>query len=428
VTDDKKPDEKKPGATQSGASQTSADKSQAAIPVRPLPIPIIINLNPTISSLSPVGAVVGGGDFTLSIFGSNFSANASVQWNQANRTATFVSSTQLTAQITAADIATVISVTVTVSNPGLTPTAPAAFSNGVGFSIIPDIGSITAQLQNIPANPPALLAELNTWVTLESAQVDALSGQLSSGNSTIATLQAQVSNLQNTNAQQAATISQLQSQIAAGQGTTASPLDVAQSFKTVVDQIQQQARTAGGVQTTLTNMNIQLKTLISVQPASGNNPPLAVLGFPSATAPPDPNLLSTMTLAFGAIANVNPGSSPVPPPTPAPPAPAPPAPAPPTPAPPTPAPPAPPTPNPPIVSHPATAPAPGSAPKTPASGSASTAKNPAPPAGKVAPAVKTPASAGTAAAKNPPGNAPAKPAGGAVKGPPPPPAPKKQGG
>ena len=57
-----------------------------------------------------------------------------------------------------------------------------------------------AQLQNISANPAALLDELNTWVTLESAQVDALSGQVSTDNTNIATLQAQVSNLQNTNA------------------------------------------------------------------------------------------------------------------------------------------------------------------------------------------------------------------------------------
>lgn len=348
MPEDKKPDESKFGEKQPEGGKPEGAVVPTPVPIpRPIPVPIIFNPVPVISSLSPAGAIVGGGDFTLSVFGSNFRANSTVEWNQADRPTTFVSSTQLNVQITAADITSIISVTITVSNPAIIPTVGPAISNGVAFSIIPDIGSIVSQLQNISANPPALLAQLNTWVTLESAQVDTLSTQVSTGNSSIATLQAQIATLQNTNAQQATTISQLQSQIAAGQGTAASPLDVAQSFKTVVDQIQQQARTAGGVQTTLTNMNIQLKTLISVQPASGTTPPQAVLAFPSATAPPDPNLLSTMTLTFGAISNVNPGSStppsPAPTPTPAPPAP--------TPAPtPTPAPPGPPTP---VVNAPA---------------------------------------------------------------------------
>jgi hypothetical protein len=372
VSEDKKPAGSKPTGGKPGAGKPEVSKAEVgAIPIpRPFPIPILINPNPVISSLSPVGAIVGGGDFTLSIFGSNFNASSAVQWNQANRPATFISPTQLTAQITAADISAIISVTITVSNPGILLTVPVVFSNGVPFSIVPDISAIVAQLQNIPANPPALLAELNTWVTLKQAQVDSLSTQVTSDNSSIATLQSQVANLQNTNAQQATTISQLQSQIAAGQATNASPLDVAQSFKSVVDQIQQQARNAGGVQTTLTNMNIQLKTLISVQPGSGTTPPQAVLAFPSATAPPDPNLLSTMTLAFGAIPNVNPGTAtPPPPPAAAPP-----------PAPPPPAPPAPPGPPAPVVSSPAAAKTASVAPKAaPASGSAKSQPASAPP-------------------------------------------------
>ena len=350
MPEDKKPEEKKSGEKRPDGGEPADAVVPIPIPIpRPIPIPIIFNPAPAISSLSPAGAIVGGGDFTLSVFGSNFNPNSTAEWNQANQPTTFVSATQLNVQIAAANITSIISVTITVSNPGINPTVGPAISNGVAFSVIPDIGSIVSQLQNISANPPALLAQLNTWVTLESAQVDTLSTQVSTGNSSIATLQAQIATLQNTNAQQATTISQLQSQIAAGQGTAASPLDVAQSFKNVVDQIQQQARSAGGVQTTLTNMNIQLKTLISVQPASGTTPPQAVLAFPSATAPPDPNLLSTMTLAFGAIANVNPGNTtPTPAPTPTPP----PTPTPtPTPAPiPTPAPPGPPTP---VVNAPA---------------------------------------------------------------------------
>jgi hypothetical protein len=252
---------------------------------------------------------VGSGDFTLGVFGSLFNGSSTVLWNQATRTTTFVSSTQLTAAIAAADVSAIGSATVTVSNAAVL--APLV-SNGVTFNIIPDISSIISQLQNIAANPAVLLTELSTWVTLEQSQVDALNTQVATDNTSIGNLDSQVQNLNVTVNQQANTISQLQAALTAAKGATASPLDVAQSFKSVVDQIQQQARAAGGVQTTLTNMNVQLKTLISVQPQSGTTPPQAVLGFPDLTAPPDPNLLSTMTLAFGAIPNLQPPVSPGP--------------------------------------------------------------------------------------------------------------------
>ena len=51
------------------------------------------------------------------VTGSNFVPSAAVQWNGANRTTTVVSGTQLTAAITAADIAQAGTVSVTVVNP-----------------------------------------------------------------------------------------------------------------------------------------------------------------------------------------------------------------------------------------------------------------------------------------------------------------------
>lgn len=333
MPEDKKPDENKPKV-----SNTKGERPDIQIPVRPIPIPrppIFVNPSPTISSLSPVGAVVNGSDFPLSVFGSNFNANLVVNWNKSPRPTTFISPTQVTAQIASADIATIGPVSVTVSSPTVPPPptppptpppptppspTPTVVSNSVTFNVIPDINAIISQLQAISQNPSALLGELGTWVTLEQAQVDAATTRYTADESTIATDQGQIQNLNTTIAQQQTTISQLQAALAAAKGASASPMDVAQSFKTVLDTIQQQARDAGGVQTTLTNMNIQLKTLISVQPQTGTTPPQAVLSFPDPTAPPDPNLLSTMTLAFGAIPNVKPASSvpPTPAPTPAP--------------------------------------------------------------------------------------------------------------
>jgi Subtilase family/FG-GAP-like repeat len=58
---------------------------------------------PTLSALSPNSTVLGSSSFTLALTGTNFVPGASIQWNGAPRAATFVSSSQLTAQIDASD-------------------------------------------------------------------------------------------------------------------------------------------------------------------------------------------------------------------------------------------------------------------------------------------------------------------------------------
>lgn len=73
---------------------------------------------PTITSLSPSAAVAGDPGFTLTITGTGFASGATVAWNGSPRPTTFVSSTELRADIAAADIAQAGYVSVTVSNPG----------------------------------------------------------------------------------------------------------------------------------------------------------------------------------------------------------------------------------------------------------------------------------------------------------------------
>jgi len=72
---------------------------------------------PVLTSLSPAAAVPGAAAFTLTVNGVNFENGAVVRWNGFDRATTFVSATQLTAQITAADVATAGSYSVTVHNP-----------------------------------------------------------------------------------------------------------------------------------------------------------------------------------------------------------------------------------------------------------------------------------------------------------------------
>ncbi len=77
----------------------------------------INNPLPTTTSLSPASALAGGAAFTLTVYGSNFVSTSVVQWGGAARTTHYVSATQLTADIPAADIAVAGNVSVTVHNP-----------------------------------------------------------------------------------------------------------------------------------------------------------------------------------------------------------------------------------------------------------------------------------------------------------------------
>jgi serine protease len=91
----------------------------------------VANPVPAISGLNPSSATPGGPGFTLTVNGTGFVGNSVVRWNGASRTTTYVSGTQLTAAITATDIVSAGTRTVTVFNP-----APGGGeSNAVSFSV-----------------------------------------------------------------------------------------------------------------------------------------------------------------------------------------------------------------------------------------------------------------------------------------------------
>jgi uncharacterized repeat protein (TIGR01451 family) len=77
----------------------------------------INNPVPTISGLSPDSAIAGSPGFNLTVIGTNFVSGSTVYWNGSVLPTTFVSSTQLTAAVAAADIATAGTSSVTVVNP-----------------------------------------------------------------------------------------------------------------------------------------------------------------------------------------------------------------------------------------------------------------------------------------------------------------------
>ena len=86
---------------------------------------------PRITSVSPDHTLAGGPAFILTVNGQNFVSDSVVRWNNSPRLTTFVNSGQLTAQISASDIAAFGSARVTV----LTPPAGGGESNPLTFAI-----------------------------------------------------------------------------------------------------------------------------------------------------------------------------------------------------------------------------------------------------------------------------------------------------
>src|SRR5258708_31591857 len=92
--------------------------------------------------LVPTTVVPGSAAFTLTVNGTGFVSGSVVNWNGSPRTTTFVSSSQLTASISAADVATANTTVVTVANPspggGRSNSASFEITNGtpsISFSV-----------------------------------------------------------------------------------------------------------------------------------------------------------------------------------------------------------------------------------------------------------------------------------------------------
>ena len=98
--------------------------------------------SPAIASLNPSSKPAGSAAFTMTVNGSNFSANSAVMWNGASRTTTFVSDTQLTAAIAATDLTTAGTASVTVSDSGRT-SSPMVFTVAVAPNPAPTVSALS---------------------------------------------------------------------------------------------------------------------------------------------------------------------------------------------------------------------------------------------------------------------------------------------
>jgi hypothetical protein len=150
------------GASPMGVVVTSVlvDREAEATPA-PAPTPPPAqpnNLVPTISSLAPSNINANQPGFVLNVNGANFVNGAIVRWNGADRPTTFVSATQLTAQIAPADVAAGGTAQVTVFNPapggGASPPVNFTVNN-----LAPAISSLAPH--EIYANSPGFTLTVN---------------------------------------------------------------------------------------------------------------------------------------------------------------------------------------------------------------------------------------------------------------------------
>ena len=89
------------------------------------------NAVPSISSVTPPNINAGNGGLTIAVVGQGFVSTSTLQWNGSNRTTTDMSATQLTSNLTVADVAAAGAAQITVVN----PKPGGGASNPVGFVI-----------------------------------------------------------------------------------------------------------------------------------------------------------------------------------------------------------------------------------------------------------------------------------------------------
>ncbi len=181
------------------SAESSTEHVGGVVTVPPIIIsrPPPISFGVIISALSPSGAIVGGSGFVLTVNGAGFAGNSLVMWGPNALATTFISSTQLTAVVAPANIGVIGGVSVTVTRDTLT-------SNPVTFSVIPNISQIVstlnqvtqnfATLQQFQALQPGLiqsLANLQTFLNIESSTINDQQSQLSDAQNQIASLNTQ---------------------------------------------------------------------------------------------------------------------------------------------------------------------------------------------------------------------------------------------
>lgn len=118
----------------------------------------------SLTALSPSSAVAGAAGFTLTAAGSGFTSQSQVMWNGVPETTTFVTSTTISAQVPAADIANAGTANISVAD------ATRGTSNSLPFTIVPaQFGLLSVSPTSVTVGAPAfMLTVLGTGFTNSS--------------------------------------------------------------------------------------------------------------------------------------------------------------------------------------------------------------------------------------------------------------------
>jgi hypothetical protein len=115
---------------------------------------------PSIAALTPAITFTNVGTFTLTVAGSRFTNGSVVEWNGAARTTTFISSTELRANILAGDVAAADSPRVTVRN------TDGSVSNAVRFKVVSALPQVLRPVFNCIVQEPN--GTLSAWFGYEN--------------------------------------------------------------------------------------------------------------------------------------------------------------------------------------------------------------------------------------------------------------------
>jgi len=132
---------------------TATDSVNLTVNVLPNPVPFLGNITPAVAN-------AGGAAFTITVNGSGFVTASAVYWSTSALTTQFVSSTQLTATVTAADIATPGATAITVQTPG----PGGGTSDVLQFEIDSPSGSSTAP--SVPSTVVTVTAGKNATYSI----------------------------------------------------------------------------------------------------------------------------------------------------------------------------------------------------------------------------------------------------------------------
>ena len=144
------------------------------------------------------------------------------------------------------------------------------------------------------------VTDAKTAVTERDTQISSLSDANNTYQATVAELQAKSDSLQQQVTTQQRTIDRLNARLAAiaAAPPPVTPINLADSFRKVLDQVQSQARvrSATGPATTIKNMDIEVKGLVNVQEDGST-----VMVLPTVATQIDASQLSTLRVSYAAV-------------------------------------------------------------------------------------------------------------------------------